>query len=232
MISENKLARTTEKAEETRTRILNAALNLFRRKGFDQATLREIATEAGVSLGSAYYYFDSKEALVMAFCARASEQMAPLIEKALADVKTFEKRLSAILSVKFEYFGPNRAFLGALMRHGADPENPLSPFGEETRHIRERDMEYFAKALEGSRMDVPKDLARHLPKLFWLYQMGLILFWIYDRSAAQRRTHRLRKKSLALIVTGLKLASFPLLRPLRKKIVELVLAAEGEGTDA
>jgi AcrR family transcriptional regulator len=232
MTSHNKPGPVTEKAEETRSRILNAALDLFRRKGFDQATLREIAAGAGVSLGNAYYYFDSKEALVMAFYSRASEEMAPLIETALAGAKGFEKRVAAILSVKFEYFGPNRAFLGALLRHGADPHNPLSPFGEETRHIRERDMEYFAKALEASPLDVPKDLTHELPKLLWLYQMGMILFWIYDRSAGQRRTGRLREKSLALMATALKLASFPLLRPLRRKIVELVRIAEGEEADA
>ncbi len=232
MTSPNKPVHVTEKAEETRSRILNVALDLFRRKGFEQATLREIAAEAGVSLGNAYYYFDSKEALVMAFYSRASEEMAPLIENALTEAKGFEKRVTAILSMKFEYFGPNRAFLGALLRHGADPQNPLSPFGEETRHIRERDMEYFAKALEVSRIDVPKDLARHLPKLLWLYQMGLILFWIYDHSDGQQRTAQLREKSLGLMATALKLAGFPLLRPLRKKVIELVRIAEGEEADA
>lgn len=207
-VSLEKTTRTTGKAEETRARILNTALDLFRRKGFDQTTLREIAREAGVSLGNAYYYFDSKEALVMAFYARASEEMAPLVDHALDNVKGFEKRITAVLTVKFEYFAPNRAFLGALMRHGADPEHPLSAFGEATRAIRERDMDYFAKAFGGSGIDALKDLATHLPKLLWLYQMGLILFWIYDRSADQRRTHLLREKSLALMSTGLKLASF------------------------
>ena len=55
------------KSDETRARILNAALDLFRRKGFDRATMREIATEAQVAPGAAYYYFESKESIVMAF---------------------------------------------------------------------------------------------------------------------------------------------------------------------
>ena len=76
---------------------------------------------------------------------------------------------------------------------------------------------------------MPKDLAPHLPKLLWLYQMGLILFWISDRSPDQVRTRQLRDKSLSLLVTALKLVGFPLLRPLRKKISDLLMTVEGEG---
>jgi AcrR family transcriptional regulator len=214
------------KAEETRSRILNAALELFRRKGFEQATMREIAAEAHVALGNAYYYFDSKEALVMAFYQRASDEMAPRIETLLAEVRGFEKRLGAIITVKFQYFEPNRTFLGALLRHAADPQHPLSPFSDETGPIRERDIEFFGRALEDTRLDMPKDLAPHLPRLLWLYQMGLILFWIYDRSTGQRRTQLLREKSLDLLASSLKLLSLSLLRPVRKRIVELVEVVE------
>jgi AcrR family transcriptional regulator len=194
--------------------------------------MREIAKEAAVALGAAYYYFDSKEALVMAFYERASDEMRPRIEAALAEADGLEKRLRAILDIKFEYFAPNRLFLSALFRHAADPQNPLSPFSEDTRHIRERDLEHFASAFKGSRSVMPKDLAPHLPKLFWLYQMGLILFWVYDRSTGQRRTRQLREKSLALLVTALKLAGLPPLRPFRKRVIDLVLAAQGDTSDA
>ena len=34
-------------------------------------------------------------------------------------------------------------------------------------------------------------MVAHMPKILWLYQMGLILFWIYDRSEGQARTMRL-----------------------------------------
>jgi AcrR family transcriptional regulator len=226
-----KLTQLTEKAEDTRTRILNAALALFRRKGFEQTTMREIAEEAGVSLGNAYYYFESKEALVMAFYERAHMELPSHVTAAVAPATGLEEQLSAIINAKFAYFSPNRAFLGALFHHAADPANPLSPFSTETRHIREADQQHFAQALEDSGMHVPKDLAPHLPKLLWLYQMGLILFWIYDRSPRQRSTAFLQKKSLALLVNGLKLIRLPILRTVRKRIVELVIAVEGEGHD-
>ena len=190
--------------------------------------MREIAAEAGVALGAAYYYFQSKEALVMAFYEQAGEEMAAKIDAGLATAKGLEGRLRAILDVKFEYFAPNRLFLGALSRHVGDPQHPLSPFSEETKHIRDLDIERFRAALEGSRINVPKDLAPHLPRLLWLYQMGLILFWISDRSPQQARTRRLRDKSLSLVVTAVKFAGFPLLRPLRKRVVDLLTAIEGD----
>jgi AcrR family transcriptional regulator len=221
-----KPAPATAKAEETRLRILRAAIELFRRQGFDQTTMREIAGEAGVAIGAAYYYFASKEAMVMGFYELASGEMAPLIASALAAPGRLEAKLRALIEVKFRYFEPNRAFLGALLRHAADPHHPLSPFSEETRAIREADIASFARALEEGEVRVPKDLAAHLPGLLWLYQMGLIFFWLADRSPGQVRTARLTGRSLHLLVNLLKLAGLPLMRPLRRTVLELIEIAQ------
>lgn len=216
------------KSDATRAQILDVALDLFRRHGFDATTMRGIAAKAGVSLGSAYYYFESKEDLVMAFYEQTMEAMAPRLEAALAAHDGFENRVAALLEVKFDYFQTSRTFLGALLRHAADPRNRLSPFSEATRHICDRDQEFFAQAIARSReMRLPAELAAHLPRLLWLYQMGLILYWIYDRSPGQRQTRILREKSLSLLVSILKMSRFALLKPLRSKIVELIVLAEG-----
>lgn len=220
--------KSIKKSEATRTHILDVALDSFRRQGFESTTMRGIAAEAGVSLGLAYYYFDSKEDLVMAFYERAMEAMAPRLEAVFAANTGFENRVAAILTVKLDYFQPSRTFLGALLRHAADPVNRLSPFSEATRHIRNRDQEFFARAISGSReIRLPADLVAHLPKLLWLYQMGLILYWIYDRSPGQRQTRILREKSLALLVSLLKISRFALLKSMRSKIVELIVVAGG-----
>jgi hypothetical protein len=52
--------------------------------------------------------------------------------------------------------------------------------------------------------------------------MGLILFWINDRSAGQKKTHVLIDKSLEVVVRLIKLAALPLTRPLRRMVIELV----------
>ena len=215
------------KSDETRGRILTSAMDLFRSRGFEQTTMREIASEAGVALGSAYYYFESKEALVMAFYRQAGDDTHKFIVQALSEEKDLQGRIRAILDVKFRYFHPNRKFLGALFGHAADPENPLSPFSEETRDTRETDIRHFEDALRESGAKIPKELKLHLPRLLWMYQMGLILFWIYDRSPSQTRTGQLIDKSLPVVVNLIRVARFPLLRPIRKMVADLLDAVYG-----
>jgi AcrR family transcriptional regulator len=214
------------KSEETRGRILAAAMELFRTRGFAATTMRDIAREAGVALGSAYYYFESKEALVMAFYRQTGMELHEQIVQALSEARDLEPAIRAILDAKFRYFAPNRRFLGALFGHAADPENPLSPFSEQTREIRETDVGHFARALDLAPKKIPPDLLRHLPGLLWMYQMGLILFWIYDRSPRQARTAELVDKSLPLVVNLIRIARMPLLRPVRKMVVDLLNVVE------
>ena len=213
--------KTKAKSDETRARIMAAAMDLFRRKGFEETTMRDIAAEAGVATGAAYYYFDSKDAIVLEFYNQAQQEMEPQLEEALTQSKDLKARVGALFDVKFRYFEPNRRLLGTLAAH-ADPQHRLSPFGAETKEMRERDMKFFERALAGSRINVSGDLGRHLPRILWMYQMGLILFWIYDRSEAQQRTRALVEKSLGIVVRLIKVSEFPLLRPVRRMVVDLV----------
>ena len=208
-------------ADETRAKILEAALALFRERGFAESTMREIASRAGVASGLAYYYFDSKDAIVLAFYHRAQDELAPLIEAAQKG-KTLRERLRAMVEAKFAYFQPNRRFLGALMANAANPASPLSPFGEPSRDIREQEFATLARAIEETGTAVPKDLAAQMPKMLWMYQMGLVLFWIYDASKNQERTHALLDKSLGLITALIRLSNVPLTRPARRTVAEIV----------
>ena len=216
-----KLEKNPPKSDVTRARILDAAVSLFRRQGFDATTMREIATEAGVAIGAAYYYFESKNAIVLAFYDRSRLDMAPRLEEALASSRDLRSRLSSLIQIKLGYFLPNRDILAALAGR-TDPADPLSPFSEQTRSIREADIEVFARAIAESRTKVARDLAEHLPRLLWLYQMGIILFWIYDRSPEQRRTHQLLESSLDLISGLIKSSSLPLIASFRRRVVRII----------
>lgn len=215
------------KSEETRARIFEAALAVFRERGFERATMREIATEAKVAVGAAYYYFESKDAIVMAFYERAQGEMKADIEALLDKSRTLEERLRGIITEKLDYFAPNRKLLGALSAH-ADPEHPLSPFSRETAAIREQDISFFERAVEESKVKLPGNIRPYLPRLLWLYQMGLILFWVYDRSEGQARTRILFDKTLKMLLVTLRVAGVPLLRPIHRLAAELLEVVYGE----
>ena len=218
---------STEKGELTRNTILESALQLFRDKGFEATTMRDIAAQAGVALGAAYYYFDSKDAIVMGFYKRAQEHLAPLLDQSLNNAKGLHGRLRAIIQVKLEYFAADRKLMGALSAH-IDPQHPLSPFSDETRSIRDKDIGFFSHAVASGGVRIPHDLKLHLPRVLWLYQMGLILYWVYDSSPKQKRTMKLFDKSLTMVVALIKLSSFPLLRPVRKLAIGLLEIAYRE----
>lgn len=214
--------RPTAKADETRNRILDAALRLFRERGFAETTMRDVAAAAGVATGAAYYYFRSKEELVLAFYVRTDQEAAATFEEAIAASKRLEKRIRGLLEAKFAQFQEHRALLTALLKAGVDPRDRLSPFGSETADVREENIAWYARALEGSDVKVPRDLAPHVPRLLWMYHMGLIYFWITDESPRQQRTQRLVDATLDLVVQLLKASSLPLMGPLRKRALKVL----------
>ena len=64
------MRRTKSEAEKTRQHLLDAALEVFWRKGVTSASLQEIAEEAGVTRGALYWHFANKEALFEALFVR------------------------------------------------------------------------------------------------------------------------------------------------------------------
>src|SRR5882724_12890789 len=74
------------RGEETRARIVTAALRMFGERGFEAASTRDIATSAGVNAPALQYYFDNKEGVYLA-CAeyivsRVWEHLSEVIEHA------------------------------------------------------------------------------------------------------------------------------------------------------
>ena len=228
MFNSEAATKTPLKAEVTERKILDAALELFRTKGFEDTTMRDIAAAAEVATGAAYYYYPSKDSIVLAFYRRSCAQMQPIIEELMTEAPgRLEASLRALIQAKLEYFAPHRGVLRALLKNGADPAHPLSPFAESNKGIREVDVAWFRKLLNNCDIRVPKDLAPHLPDVLWLFQMGVIYFWVTDDSHGQRRTSRVLALGSRIVSTLLKIAGQPLTRPLRKVAIELIETVKG-----
>ena len=210
----------TPKGEETRNRIYDAALTLFRERGFDDTTMRDVAAGAGMSLGAAYHYFPSKEAIVLAYYDHVSREHARQVVADTAGESKLAKRLSIAFQSKFEITRRDRPVMGALMRFAGDAKHPLSFFGHATRQHRLESMGVFAFALGDE--DLPDDIARLAPVALWALHMGLLLFFLHDDSPGQRRTAALTTGAIELIVGMMKLYRLPLLRPMRRRVLSLL----------
>jgi len=208
------------KAIATQARILEAALELFRERGYEAATMRAIAEQAGVALGNAYYYFRSKEHLIQGFYGRTHDEHGAALGTRLESVKGLKQRLLLVMRTKLETIEPYHRFAGLLFRSAADPASPLNPFSAESLPVRREATALLARGLEGVR--IPKDLRAELPNLLWLYEMGIVLFWIHDTSPERRRTWRLMERSVDLIVKLIGLASLPFMGPVRRAALRVV----------
>lgn len=75
-----------KRSQETVEAILTAAARVLVQEGYDKASTNRIAKVAGVSVGSLYQYFPSKESLVMALFERHTEHMIGLLEDSVREL--------------------------------------------------------------------------------------------------------------------------------------------------
>lgn len=219
----------TLKGERTRALILETALRLFYERGWRETTMRAIAGEAGVSLGNAYYYFQSKESLIQAIYAQSHQEHAAACAEVLATERGFKARLDGVMKAKLDTLAPYHRFAGALFSTAADPASPLNPWSAASAAVRSESTALFAQVVEGSDARVPKSLRPELPNLLWTYHMGIILFWVHDRSPGRAASYRLAERTAELIARLLPLANLPPLRPLVRSILEVIAETRGGG---
>jgi AcrR family transcriptional regulator len=68
-----------ERAQNRRNQVLEAAAVCFARSGFHGASMSQISKQAGMSAGHIYNYFDSKDAIIMAFVDRQGEYVSGML---------------------------------------------------------------------------------------------------------------------------------------------------------
>ena len=217
----------TEKGARTRAHILDTALRLFHERGWRETTMRAVATEAGVSLGNAYYYFSSKESLIQAIYARSHEEHADASADVLANETAFGERLRGVMRAKLDTLAPYHRFAAVLFSTAADPASPLNPWSEASAAVRREATALFGRVLHESDARVPKILESELPELLWTYHMGIILFWIHDRSPGCAASYRLAERTVELIARLVAVSRLPPLRPLIRALLAVMDEVRG-----
>jgi len=102
--------RAIKAPHETRTRILDAAEELFMRHGFEGTSMRLLTARAGANLAAVNYHFGSKDALIEALFRR---RLDPMNAARIAELDRLEKEAGGRLLAAHQIIG---AFVGASLR--------------------------------------------------------------------------------------------------------------------
>jgi AcrR family transcriptional regulator len=198
------------KADRTRSAIVDAALALFTEQGFDATTMRAIAQRAEVSVGNAYYYFESKEQLVLAIYERFSTTTTAPILAAIAGHDLLADRIERATLAWLRVMRPYRSFANVMFRNVVDPASAMSPLGPGSASMREESYELWRAVLDGA-TDVSVDvvLADGLVRVFWGYTMAMVVAWTQDPTADARRVKRLVRRSAPLLARLVGLSAMP-----------------------
>ena len=93
-----------DKALHQKNKIIKASAKIFARKGFDNTTLDEIASEANIAKGTIYLYFKNKESLYLALIRKYIDSMQHIIKKEINKDTNFHDKLRHILKQQIEFY--------------------------------------------------------------------------------------------------------------------------------
>ena len=100
--------------DEKLENILHTAAEIFAKKGYHQASIRDIARATRVSLSGLYYYFQSKEELLYFVQDHAFGTLLDDLERRLAGVEDPRRRLHLLVENHLRYFVDNMAEMKVL----------------------------------------------------------------------------------------------------------------------
>ena len=219
------------KSEMTAERLYAISMEHFLSKGFDQTTMRDLADAAELSPGAFYYHFPNKEAVIQQFYQQSFEVFEDECRSIFSSTEKFEERFIAVLKARLSTFETSRELLIVLSRSAVDPRSPLSPFSDGQKEIRDATIELVHEMIKTSDLKCEKSLRPYLPELFWMYLMGIMLFWVFDESKKQAKTDALIHQLTHQIVRLIRFTRIPLsgtvLAPLIKTL-DFVMPGKAE----
>src|SRR5688572_26123087 len=175
----------TAQGAAARERLYGIAIKLMTRRGYESTTLRDVAKEAGVSVGLLYRYFPSKRAIIIALYEELSADYArQAVEMPRG---RWRDRFMFALKTSLQVLEPHRVALRALIPVlVGDPEEGV--FAESAAFSRVRVQGAFEAAVTGSTDAPPPAVAAAMGRLLYLAHLGVLLWWLLDKSPKQRAT--------------------------------------------
>jgi AcrR family transcriptional regulator len=188
---------TSEEKKLTRQRILDAAVQLFRTRGYESTTTRDIAEASGTATGTLFNYFATKEAIVAVLAEEALGKARAAFERQGADGELAE-RLFAYIAAELRQLKPLRKFITPLL------ETSLSPLAaqrcDSNGSLR---VDHLETVCALARRNGIAELSPVALQVYWSLYIGVLAFWAGDKSPKQEDTLALLDQSLGMFVTWL-----------------------------
>ncbi len=167
------MSRRERKKQETRERIVMAALELFQERGFDETTIAAIAEAADVSRSTFFNYFAAKEDLLSAIAAAELQELERLVNGKLAGLTAVDKICRVVHSLVADVAPFLRVTRHVLLESLLRPERTPSPVAQ-VGNILER------LVREGQeRQEIRADLdAADVARLIVGACLGVLFHWI------------------------------------------------------
>lgn len=210
-------------SEQSRDRILTVALSAFRKRGFDKTTMRDIAKAANMSLGAAYYYFPSKEALVLAHWEKQMAEHERRAREKYAQTNDLNERVRATFLIRLELMKGDKKLLAGLFRTIGDVSSPVSVFAKETTELRQRGIALMRDCVAVD--EVAPNVREQAALGLWVLQLGLVLYFVHDTSPGQAKTRQLIEGAVDTLVPLAPFLGMPAAEPLRQRIQGVLEAA-------
>ena len=175
----------TAQGAAAKERLYGIAIRLMTRRGYESTTLRDVAKEAGVSVGLLYRYFPSKRAIIIALYDELSADYA----RQAVDMPRgrWRDRFIFALKTSLRVLEPHRVALRALIPVlVGDPEEGV--FAESAAFSRLRVQGVFEEAVVGSTDAPAPAVAAAVGRLLYLVHLAVLLWWLLDKSSKQRAT--------------------------------------------
>jgi AcrR family transcriptional regulator len=165
----SRTARHPKQVKRVREGILDAAMVVFARKGYQAATMHQIAEEAGYTAPSLYNYFPGKQQIFEALVDRLDAEFIAVFDEPLPDGLAFEERVERLIGLQMQLVARRRGafkiFLALQGGAGAVPsERAARRHAEGYQLYMERFTAWMEQAAAGRDLDgrTPEDLASAL----------------------------------------------------------------------
>ncbi len=185
---------------DTRKRILEVAAWLFAKDGWENATTRSIAVEAGIATGTLFNYFPTKEAIAATLISQELAEAKEEFSARRRGEESLEEDLFSFIWTGLRQLKPSRKFLASAVEAVLSPLARFSP-EHPGDSIRTEHLEAVEQLIVGHGVAGP--LPAVTMQLYWTLYLGVLAYWAADASPHEEDTLALLDQSLKLFVASL-----------------------------